>query len=511
MVQVLRQRHHDIVDLGSLPLYSGGEADLFALPGDPTRLAKIFRNLSDAERTRRVEAMLKYPFSLSPSKFGGIAWPEDILRNPTTGEFVGYVMPRIYQGKPIRGVWSPGTSAFRPYQLRFTIGWAIAWLLAEMEKANLEIILTDINPENVLVDSQNKAWLIDLDSAQLKLPAGNVLRSPVGTFEFLPPRLQGKNLREVDRSRSDESFAAAILFFKLLMRGFHPFSGSAVDIAQDKPELADRIRDGIFVYSSKCKTFLPPQEAPEYALLPEPIRDLFDRAFVDGHDYPLLRPSARQWEEAFRLVIESQRADCGRLTSPWAEDDSPEAAEPPPPPLPIPDETFDIIELLGERSNWPFAAGIALSLVLAALVTLGGQSETDRNDLSRTETESVFRSRGISQPQTIEGLRPRSASAEYFDGYASQRPRGKPAPRSIQELRSRLAATDTKEDAGSERPRGLPAPRTVRELQKTRNLSSVRKSVRNDAELSTTERLKAVLNDIADIIETSFWNAVEKK
>jgi serine/threonine protein kinase len=509
MVQVLRQRHHDIVDLGSLPLYSGGEADLFALPGDPTRLAKVFRNLSDAERARRVEAMLKYPFSLPPSNFGGIAWPEDILRNPTTGEFVGYVMPRIYAGKPIRGVWSPGTAAFRPYQLRFTIGWAIAWLLAELEKAPLEIILTDINPENVLVDSQNKAWLIDLDSAQLKPPARNVLRSPVGTVEFLSPGLQRKNLRTVDRTRSDESFAAAILFFKLIMRGFHPFSGRAVDIAQDKPELADRIRDGIFVYSSKCKTFLPPQESPEYALLPEPIRDLFDRAFVDGHDYPLLRPSARHWEEAFRLVIESQRADCGRLTSPWAEDDSPEAAEPPPPPLPIPDGTFDIIELLGERSNWPFAAGIAVSVVLMVFMTFGSQGKKD--DRHRSEPVRVQLPRGEPLPQTIQDLHERAASVSYADGYESPRPHGMPAPLVIQEIQSRLVDSEIEANRQLPRHQGLPAPRTIREIQKRENLTFDRQHERLDAELSTAEHLKASLNQIADIIDQAFRNALRGK
>src|SRR4051794_25104822 len=199
MPRVLRASRHDVIDLGSSPLFTGGEADLCALPADPDKLAKVFRKKDD-ERPARVGALVKRPISQpSDPSLGGVAAPEELLLDPASGDFVGYVMGRVRDARPILGVWNALSADYRPYPVRLELARRIAAIAAEVAKHPLDVIQTDINSQNTLVDRQHRCWFIDLDSAQVTAPDGRVRRSGAHMSEFLPPRLQGgQDLKKVD-------------------------------------------------------------------------------------------------------------------------------------------------------------------------------------------------------------------------------------------------------------------------------------------------------------------------
>ena len=309
MQHVLRAAHHDVIDLRDPPLFGGGEAVIFALPATTGELAKVFRKPNTDGRPARVTAMVKRPMSWTDPTLGGIVGPKELLLDPTTGQFVGHVLDRVQDGpRRLLGTFSPLSDDYEPYPVRLEIAQRIAAVVAELAKHPLEVILTDINACNFLVDRTHRVWIIDLDSAQITTDDGHVHCTSVCSPDFLPPRLQGRqNLKTIARTRQDERFALAVLLFKVLMDGTHPFAGRALDPRQDKPKQTERIRDGDWPYtrSGSPSAFDPPKDAPPFGALPVAFQELFTRAFSLGHSDPAARPSAVEWAETIRREIEA--------------------------------------------------------------------------------------------------------------------------------------------------------------------------------------------------------------
>ena len=83
----------------------------------------------------------------------------------------------------------------------------------------MNIIIGDINPLNILVKSPTEVYFVDTDSYQVEnYPC------PVGTIEFTPPELQGKNYETFLRSFENEYFAIATLVFMILLPGKSPYT-----------------------------------------------------------------------------------------------------------------------------------------------------------------------------------------------------------------------------------------------------------------------------------------------
>jgi serine/threonine protein kinase len=85
---------------------------------------------------------------------------------------------------------------------------------------SLNIIVGDINPMNVLVNEDStKVWIVDTDSFQIEgFPC------PVGTVNFTPAEIQGKNYSTFLRTKDHELFAVATMIFMILFPGKPPYS-----------------------------------------------------------------------------------------------------------------------------------------------------------------------------------------------------------------------------------------------------------------------------------------------
>ncbi len=312
MMRLLRGNGEIGVTLDSrAPLGVGGEARIFALPGDTGLCAKIY-HLPTPAQAHKLAAMLVNPPDDPMAAQGmiSIAWPVDLLRSPNSGQqFVGFLMPRVSGMRPLFNVYNPVTrrkeTPLFNYEYLHRAGRNIAAAVRGLHRRGY--VLGDINESNILIDPNSAlVTLVDTDSFQVRDPdTGAVYRCPVGKPEYTPPELQGKNFRLVDRLPEHDLFGLAVLIFQLLMEGAHPYSG-IYEGTGDPPPYQERIAAGHFTYDIGRPTpYRPMPYAPPYATLPPALQTLFARCFTEGHRDPRTRPDAAAWVVALKDAEEA--------------------------------------------------------------------------------------------------------------------------------------------------------------------------------------------------------------
>ncbi len=286
-----------------LELGAGGEARVFALPGDAERVVKVFRQPTP-ERARKIARMIAAPPLLGPDPEGAVrlAWPQEGVVDEE-GRPVGFLMPRA-EGPRIFEFYNPVTRRTRAplfhYGLLHRAGGNLAAAFAALHERGY--VVGDVNESNILVALDGAVTLVDTDGFQVPDPAtGAVYRSRVGRPEFTAPELQGVPFGAVDRTPEHDRFGLAVLLFLLLMEGTHPFAVRMEGGAEPEP-LEERLRAGMFPYGSSRpgRTATPPRLALPFEVLYPAVRELFVRCFVDGHQDPAARPAADTWRAALR-------------------------------------------------------------------------------------------------------------------------------------------------------------------------------------------------------------------
>jgi len=281
----------------------GGEAEIWSVRQEPHLVAKLYHK-PQPEHEAKVSAMLANP-PLQPGTHPAVAWPLQQLYEKR--RFVGYLMPRINDSRPIFHFYNPARRArmAESYPWRFFLHRAARNLAAAAEMVHKRgYVIGDLNESNVLVNQSALVTLVDADSFQVENRQGIRYRSPVGKAEFTPPELQGVDFKSVDRAVEHDNFGLAVLIFYLLMEGYHPFAGVREDnLSVGRVDLHG-IRHGLFPYT-RNSTIQPPPGAPIFMWLDPPLQALFHRAFVEGHSAPERRPAADEWHGALSEAEEA--------------------------------------------------------------------------------------------------------------------------------------------------------------------------------------------------------------
>lgn len=174
---------------------------------------------------------------------------------------------------------------------------------------------SDLSYKNVLVDPVNgRAAVIDCDG--LVVP-GKYPPDVVGTPDFIAPEvLQTRSLPLRDPGKklpsilTDRHALAVLIYMYLLYR--HPLRGGKVnDLDAAKDEELSMGAKALFVEHPTDKSNRPKianlasVELPQgdvdklpYTICGPYLKDLFDRAFIQGLHNPSLRPTAQDWETA---------------------------------------------------------------------------------------------------------------------------------------------------------------------------------------------------------------------
>ncbi len=261
-------------------LGQGGEGRVFLCDYDPDGtgvqyVVKIYHrgmlNMLRLMKLKRMEEMqVSYP---------GICWPQRMVYTDTPkGRPLGYLMKGV-SGRDLASVCVSPDKVQRLYPnwRRRDLVRLCIYILERFQYLHLfGILIGDMRLKNVVVDEAGRPSLMDIDSAQVAdIPC------PVGYADYTPPEMQEVEFSRQLRSYDSESWAVAVLVFKILFFGLHPFQrvGGGETIEQD-------IRDGIFPY--------PEEGDQDYSLvpwggyaqiwryMPLPMRRLFRSIFVQG-------------------------------------------------------------------------------------------------------------------------------------------------------------------------------------------------------------------------------------
>ena len=275
---------------------SGGEGTIYELD-DRSLLCKVYhQNKLTADRQEKIELMLTRTVN-DPM----ICWPREAVYD-SASVFRGFIMRRA-PGKPV----PLGHSLFIPAAfVKTRLSWTrlessrlAMTILQKIERLHdMNVLIGDINPQNILLEDEKTVYFVDCDSYQVEgYPC------PVGTVNFTAPEIQGSDFRHFLRTNEHELFSVATLLFMIFMPGKSPYSH------QGGEDGAANIRKMHFPYALGGRGS---EEAPEGPwrrcwshLIPE-MKEAFDCCFHESH-----RGESRVSIEKWLLLLD----ECSALLS----------------------------------------------------------------------------------------------------------------------------------------------------------------------------------------------------
>jgi len=306
------------ISIYDTPFASGGEGDLFAVysGNDAGKIVvKIYR---PEKRSHQKEKKLSYliqnpPRSSDSSGHAYIVWPKSLVYDQ--GLFVGFTMP-LATGEKLEFLCHPklpkrlahtwSRFAFSETgvgKLRLKICYNIAVAIHHLH-ANGNYVLTDLKPDNIMIQPTGLISIIDTDSVTVNAKDGTRFLGPVATPDYTPPEYyRGVNPELQPIPMSWDLFSLGILFYRLLC-GIHPYSGTCKAPFDRYNSVHELIEKGLFPHSpSKGNYFqiVPPPHL-EFQKMPSAIQKLFLQCFEAGHTDPERRPNTNDWCQALSPI-----------------------------------------------------------------------------------------------------------------------------------------------------------------------------------------------------------------
>jgi DNA-binding helix-hairpin-helix protein with protein kinase domain len=276
---------------------AGGEGSVYSVESHNGFVAKIYHQPPAQTKV----AKLKYQAErCTPRLRKCSAWPS-LLVLDNRRQARGFLMP-VVSGKEVHHLFGTRDRVidFPGRNWDFLVHTARNCAAAFNVVHESGAVIGDVNEGNVLVQSNGIVALIDCDSFQISNGTTS-WTCDVGISLWTPPELQGRNFRGLVRTVNHDLFGLAVLVFKLLFMGRHPFAG--VPANKDEILLEDAIRKRFYAFSPLANTYGvgPPPYSFPVGSLPEPYQSLFEKAFRLN----VPRPTAKEWVQALDLLKES--------------------------------------------------------------------------------------------------------------------------------------------------------------------------------------------------------------
>lgn len=299
MTTVVHNTSGEAVQLAETPFAQGGEAAVHEIPQYPDVVVKLYHPQVLAKRCvtlrEKIEAMAKDPALAHFRQHPRLAWPCFSVFDEKK-QWRGYAMKKA---RGVRMTVLAHAMAYREHFPKLDRPALVAYLLnlletlSELHTAGVRV--GDYNPANFLCDPEGCAiTLIDCDSWQLTA-MGKTFRCPVAAPDMLPPELLGKELSRVSRTLESELFSLAILLFKVLMLGRHPFDS----VGGQSP--VDNIRKAYFPYGPGGGGIPKGAWFNIWSHLPYRLKEQIVRTFKEGSLNPAERSSLAEWIDLFKL------------------------------------------------------------------------------------------------------------------------------------------------------------------------------------------------------------------
>ncbi len=292
--------HFEKIVLAEMLHKGGAGGKIFAVEGKPESVAKVFHDKNKSRSYRpKLEAMLQNQPHIDPiiyddRPFVQIAWPTAILEDDE-GFCAGYLMPLIKTQDAvsldhlIQKAVRQKLGLSESYSNRLYAAYNVASMVAALHKCGHYIV--DLKPANVSVYKENMLVAIyDCDGFSIKGEKGRYPAEYVSE-EYIYPEGMAQDCAEMGEEQ--DKFALAVIIFKLLNNGIHPFSGVLRKHDEVEPlPIQQRIENYHYAYGMWPDAYQAPHPYSMHAYFDKKTLALFDRAFLKDQE----RPTAKEWQ-----------------------------------------------------------------------------------------------------------------------------------------------------------------------------------------------------------------------
>ena len=298
------------ITLGKMINRGGASGKIYQVEKHPHLVAKIFHHTKNSQTNRqKLEAMLLNKPSFPPVESDGIkytqiAWPEALLENEQ-GFCVGYLMPLINMDDAVsldhlmqkavrKKLGLPDKYAYRIFA-----AYNVAAMINSLHKCGHYMV--DLKPSNVSVYKANMlVAMVDCDGFSIK---GEKSRYPAEfvSEEYIYP--EGMKQSCQDMGEEQDKFALAVIIFKLLNNGIHPFSGVPHKNDDKMLTIQNRIEEYHYAYGLWPDRYQAPHPYSIHEYFDKSTLELFERAFTKSG----IRPTAYEWQEHLWKLMHNLR------------------------------------------------------------------------------------------------------------------------------------------------------------------------------------------------------------
>jgi len=310
--------HHEEIVLGELLNKGGASGKIYIDATHPKSVAKIYHDRKNSDINRKkLEAMLhnrpniptikhaeKSKGQVVEKEYIQIAWPTALLED-NQGFCVGYLMPLIDTKDAIsldhlmQKAVRKKLGISERYVNRIYAAYNIASVVAALHACGHYIV--DLKPSNVSVYKGTMlVALFDCDGFSIK--GENNARYPAEyvSEEYIYPEGMEQTCQEMGEEQ--DKFALAVIIFKLLNEGIHPFSGVPRKNV-NMLSIQERIAEYHYAYGIWQDIYQAPHPYSIHDYFDKDTMSLFERAFTKGNE----RPSALEWQSLLEHLVKNRK------------------------------------------------------------------------------------------------------------------------------------------------------------------------------------------------------------
>ena len=276
-------------------LARGGEGVVFPFKSRLDVVAKCYHPEVLRKRQSSLQTKVRAMVDMKESFRGSLCWPSVEVFDHQ-GQWRGYAMRRAKGVTLFKLAHAMLYERYFPGLDRRDVVNYMLDLITRLEMLHARgVMVGDYNLQNLLCEPGSTAVeLIDCDSYQIR-SGGQLFHCPVGSPDMTAPEQQNQAFDRLERTLESERFSLAIVLFKCLMLGRHPYDM----VGGDDP--VANICKGHFPYGQGSHGI---PKGPWYNIwshMPFRVKSLFIQVFTDGARSPNMRPSLSQWAEALQI------------------------------------------------------------------------------------------------------------------------------------------------------------------------------------------------------------------
>lgn len=298
--------HHEQIKLGKLLNKGGAAGKIYEDTSHKDSVAKIFHEKDHSETNRKkLEAMLQNRPNIPSIPYENkeyiqIAWPTALLEDDQ-GFCVGYLMPLIDTQEAIsldhlmQKAVRQKLGLSERYVDRVFAAYNITSVVAALHACGHYIV--DLKPANVSIYKKTMlVALFDCDGFSIKGENNERYPAEYVSEEYIYPEGMQQTCQEMGEEQ--DKFALAVIIFKLLNEGIHPFSGTPRK-NENMLSLQERISGYHYAYGMWPDTYQAPHPYSIHDYFDKNTMNMFERAFTKGNE----RPSALEWQMQLEYIL----------------------------------------------------------------------------------------------------------------------------------------------------------------------------------------------------------------